>query len=294
MTGRMNRLTPLGAPGMCWAERPGDGPALVLLHGIGSWSGGFAPLLAHLPPDLRVIAWDLPGYGGSEPLDGDWPLPAEYAVALERWLAHLGVETAVLVGHSLGALIAGAYAARFEGRIARLVLAAPALGHGMPQGGPLSDAARARIEDLARLGPARFAAARAPRLIHAPGAHPDLVAAVEAGMARVRLPGYAQAARMLASGRLLEDLARVTIPIDIVFGAEDQITPPATAHAAHAALALPQRGRLTGIAAAGHALVAQTPEAFAAAILAAHAEIAQMGAAHGDRAAKTADPAARE
>ncbi|MEM9049549.1 MAG: alpha/beta hydrolase [Pseudomonadota bacterium] len=265
----MNRLVPLGAPGMCWAERPGENPTLVLLHGIGSWSGGFASLLPHLPDRLRVIAWDAPGYGGSDPLEADWPVAADYAVALERWLAHLGVEGAVLAGHSLGALIAGAYAARFEGRITRLVLASPALGHGVPVGDPLSDAARARIEALERLGPTAFAAARAPGLIHAPQDHPQLVATVEAGMARIRLPGYAQAARMLDAGRLLADLARVSVPTDIVFGAEDRITPPDRALAAHAALPEGVRGRLTEIPGTGHALTAQAPAAFAAALSAA-------------------------
>lgn len=249
-----------------YRERPGTGPALVLLHGIGSNADSFGPLLPLLPADWRVIAWNAPGYGASEPLAADWPTAADYADALAAFLDRLGLGRVVLAGHSLGALIGAAFAAARPDRVERLLLASPALGHGVVPGAALSDAAQSRIDDLARLGPAGFARARAPRLVYRAGENPKLVAAVEAGMARVSSPGYDQASRMLASGRLLDDARRLAVPTDVVVGEEDVVTPPAGARALHAAIPAPVRGRLVEVPAAGHALYTQAPFAFAQAL----------------------------
>jgi pimeloyl-ACP methyl ester carboxylesterase len=252
--------------GIDYRERPGAGPALVLLHGIGSNADSFAGLVPLLPKSWRVIAWNAPGYGASAPLAKDWPVAADYARALAAFLDRLGLDRVTLVGHSLGTLMGAAFAACRPGRIERLVLASPALGHGVAPGEPLSAPAQARIDDLARLGAAAFAHARAPRLVYRPETNPGLVAAVEAGMARVNSPGYDQASRMLASGRLLDDAARLAVPTDVIVGAQDIVTPPEGARQLHAAIPAAFRGRLVEVPAAGHALYTQAPAAFAAAL----------------------------
>jgi len=263
--------------GIACLDRPGPGPVVVLLHGIGSHAGSFTPLLAHLPPHWRIIAWNAPGYGASVPLSRDWPAAADYAAALDALLRALAVPRCVVLGHSLGALVAAAFAASHRPRVARLVLASPALGHGVPRGGALSPAAERRIADLQRLGPAAFAAARAPGLVHRPEARPDLVAKVRAAMARVSLPGYAQAARMLASGRLLDDAARLAVPTDVIVGAEDRITPPEGARRAHAALPPAMRRALVELPGAGHAVYQQDPAGVARALRASVAPAAPAG-----------------
>lgn len=263
--------------GIDYRERPGTGPVLVLLHGIGSNADSFAGIVPLLPADWRVIAWNAPGYGASTPLGTDWPVAADYAAALGGLFDRLGLARVTLAGHSLGALIAGAFAAERPGRVERLILASPALGHGVSPGAALSDAARARIDELARLGPAAFARARASRLVHRPEANPGLVAAVEAGMAKVRSPGYDQAARMLASGRLVDDAPRLAVPTEIVVGAEDIVTPPDGARALHAVLPAAVRGALTEVPGAGHALYTQAPRAFARALVPHATPVARTG-----------------
>lgn len=252
------------AAGIAYLDRHGEGEALVLLHGIGSHGASFTPILEHLDPGCRVIAWNAPGYGGSDPLAETWPLAADYARALERFLDALTLTRVTLVGHSLGALMAAGFAANHRERVTRLILASPALGHGVCRGGGLSAAAQGRIDDLARQGPEAFARARAARLVHDPDANPETVAAVANAMAQVTLPGYAQAARMLASGRLLDDAERLSVPTDVIVGAGDLVTPPDGARHVHAALRGPARGRLTIVPDAGHALYLQAPEAVAA------------------------------
>jgi len=247
-----------------YRTRPGPGPAVVCLHGIGSDATSFEALATHLPADWHLIAWHAPGYGGSDSLAPDWPLAADYATALAGLLDRLGIAQAMVVGHSLGTLIGAAFAAARPDRATALALMAPAQGYGVARGAALPDGAQARIDDLQRLGAPAFAAARAGNLLHRPGDHPAALAAITVAMGRVRLPGYAQAVRMLTSGDLSADCARLTIPTALMVGAEDRITPPAQAARAHAALPAPARGPLHQLPGLGHALHQQDPAAVAA------------------------------
>ncbi|WP_134725259.1 alpha/beta fold hydrolase [Paracoccus luteus] len=267
----MGFLRAISGPVAC-LDRPGTGVPLVLLHGIGSNASGFAGLLPHLPADLRVIAWDAPGYGGSAALAADWPVAGDYAAALAGLLDRLGIGRAIILGHSLGTLMAAAFARRWPDRAGALVLASCALGHGVRPGEPLSEAAQARIDDLERLGPAAFAADRAPRLVHQPERNPEVAGLVMRNMAAVRMPGYGQAGRMLASGRLLDDLAALAVPASVIVGTEDRITPPEANRRAHAAIPPHLRGPLVELPEAGHALYQQAPAAFVRAVMASLAE----------------------
>lgn len=252
--------------GVSYLERPGEGPVLLCLHGIGSNGGSFGPMIDHLPADWRVIAWHAPGYITSTPLTKDWPVAADYADVLEGFIDRLGLGRVMLFGHSLGCLTAADYARRAPDRITAMTLACCAIGHGVTPGSDLSEASRKRIDDLETMGAEAFAAARAPRLVFDPANNPDIAAAVTADMARVSMPGYGHAAKMLAAGRLLEDLAGITVPTSVIYGAEDVVTPPENSLRAHAAIPQSCRGDLIKIEGAGHAAYRQCPNEFAAAL----------------------------
>lgn len=253
--------------GLQWRERPGEGPVLLTLHGIGSEARCFDALAKHLP-GWRVIAWNAPGYGQSTPLDIEWPLAADYTTALQRLVLALGLARFHLLGHSLGTLIAASFAASHPEHLHSLTLAACAQGGGIRSGADLPAAHSARLADLAREGASAFAAARASRLIHTPDANPGLVQDVAQSMAKITLPGYAQAVRMLASGDLAADCARLATPTAVVVGAEDVITPPDQSARAYAAVPTAMRRGLTQIPNAGHAIHLQAPKALAAVVLA--------------------------
>jgi pimeloyl-ACP methyl ester carboxylesterase len=233
---------------------------IVLLHGIGSNARSFAPLMRALEPRFPVFAWDAPGYGDSDPLNADWPDASDYTVALNRWLSHVELSRCALAGHSLGALIAARFAAASPSRVAALFLISPALGYGAKKGDPLPPAVASRIEQLDKLGPKNFAAARAPKLVADPEAQPHVLHSVERIMASVRRPGYDQAARLLASGRLLDDAAKIRVPTAVVVGAEDRITPPASVRRAFKALpSSSQHNLYREIPGAGHAVCQEQP-----------------------------------
>ncbi|HYW89869.1 MAG TPA: alpha/beta fold hydrolase, partial [Chloroflexota bacterium] len=85
-------------------ERAGSGPALLLLHGIGSNSRSFRHQ-SELADAYDVIAWDAPGYGRSD--DPPHALSmAENADAAARLLDELTIERAHVLGVSMGGVIA--------------------------------------------------------------------------------------------------------------------------------------------------------------------------------------------
>ncbi len=255
--------TPSDAAGITFLRRlaRGAGLPLVLLHGIGSNARSFAPLMAVLPPSVDVIAWNAPGYGGSQPLAEAFPSPRDYAAALVGLLDALDLDRAVLVGHSLGSLLAGSFAVHYPARIAALALLSPAVGYQLAAGEPLTPALQARIDEIESLGASRFAAQRAAKLVHAPETKPAIVAAIREAMAAVNVPGYVQAVRALGAGDLLTECSAITAPALVAVGAEDAVTPPASARAVFSALARAVAFR--EIRGAGHALAQENPAAVA-------------------------------
>ena len=241
---------------------------VVLLHGIGSNAQSFAPLMRAFAGEHPMLAWDTPGYGESRPLVNEWPDASDYATALNRLLAHLEISRCILVGHSLGALIAARFAMVLPRRVAALFLISPALGYGTERGGALPPAVAGRIEELDRVGPEKFAAARAPGLLADATVRPHVLQLVERAMAAIRRPGYDQATRLLAGGRLLDDAAKLDVPTAVLVGVHDRITPPVNARRLVDALRnSSQPHAYREIPDAGHAVCQEQPAEVARAII---------------------------
>jgi pimeloyl-ACP methyl ester carboxylesterase len=205
----------------------GSGPrAMVLLHGVGTDSASWVQQLAAFAPACRVVAWDAPGYGASTPPASRTPVAADYADALGALLDALGIERTLLVGQSLGALMAAAFAARYPGRIEKLVLTGPAAGYG--DAPPAERTARldARVEQMHRLGPAGMAATRGANML-SDAAGEEVRDFIGACQRRLNPEGYIQAARMLSGGAIVADAAHYHAPVLVLSGSVDKITPEA-------------------------------------------------------------------
>lgn len=172
---RFHRVrTPLGALS---AVEAGEGPPVVLLHGLGGTKLSFLPTIAALGDRFRMVALDMPGFGDSDkPLGSyDPPFMARRIIAA---LDELGLERTNLLGHSLGGRIALEVGFEAPERIDRLVLMTPSLAWlrerrwaswlrlVRPELGLLQPAPRAVVDPVIR------------RII--PGAHRDGWAAVAA------------------------------------------------------------------------------------------------------------------
>jgi pimeloyl-ACP methyl ester carboxylesterase len=227
----------------------GSGKALVLLHGIGSGSASWLFQLEELAREYRVIAWDAPGYGESDAFSIAEPHPGDYATALSLLLSALQVKEFVLVGQSLGALMAGAYARMFPG-LARLLLISPAGGYS----GDRSKVAE-RMKTLDELGPEGLAEKRAGGML---SPHPPAIALelVRWNYRRIRRDGYRQASYCLANGNLRADAPFFRGEALVVCGSEDKVTPEAGCREIAAAFAKSTYRTLPGL---GHASQAEGP-----------------------------------
>ncbi len=112
-------LSNSGATATCLDQ--GAGAPLILLHGVGMQSAAWKPQLEVLQREQRVIAVDLPGHGGSDPLPHDSALPA-YVAWLQDVISTLGLGPVNLAGHSMGALIAAGYAVTHPDMTRRVAL----------------------------------------------------------------------------------------------------------------------------------------------------------------------------
>jgi pimeloyl-ACP methyl ester carboxylesterase len=126
----------------------GRGPVIALVHGLGSHAGHWLPAARLLARRHRVVLVDLPGHGQSA-----MPQPfslARAAQALDLALGREGTEPLVLVGHSLGGLVAAAEACERPGRVRALVLVETAL-RPQVEGRDRAAALEALREDYQRL-----------------------------------------------------------------------------------------------------------------------------------------------
>ncbi len=88
-------------------DRRGDGPPLVLLHGIGHRRQGWSPVMDLLAAERDVIAVDLPGFGDSPLLPPGTPYTMDTVLdVLGRAFADLGLDRPHVAGNSLGGLFA--------------------------------------------------------------------------------------------------------------------------------------------------------------------------------------------
>lgn len=195
---------------------------LLFLHGVG---GGRAAWDRQLPyfaaRGYRALAWDQPGYGGTEPVE---PYDMEQlATALKR---SIGSEPAILVGHSMGGFIAQEVYARFPECVRALVLCftSAAFGSG-------SDFARQFV--AARIAPldegktmAEIAAQLMPAM-RGSRSDPAGVALAERVMAAVPPATYRKAVRLLTTFDRRAQLAAVRVPTLLVAGGDDRVAPAA-------------------------------------------------------------------
>jgi len=125
---------------------PESGPCVLLVHGMGDSWRSYAPVLEHMPDDLRVVVPSLRGHGDADRPDQGYT-PTGFVSDLVAVLDDLGVEQAVIGGHSSGALVAQLFAIVHPGRCLGIVLVgAPRMMRGNPDAAAL-DAMFATLED---------------------------------------------------------------------------------------------------------------------------------------------------
>jgi pimeloyl-ACP methyl ester carboxylesterase len=100
----------------------GAGPAVVLVHGLGGNLRNFYAVVDRLTATCRVVAVDRPGSGYSTMISGAHPGLRAQAAIIARFCGQLGLDRALLVGHSLGGALSLALALDHPDRVGALVL----------------------------------------------------------------------------------------------------------------------------------------------------------------------------
>src|SRR5262245_33638410 len=246
---RIGRFALKTSRGIAYRET-GAGQALVLLHGIGSQSASWLNQLETLK-GYRLIAWDAPGYGDSAFLSNPLPLPGDYAAELHAFLDRLLLKDIVLVGNSLGCLMAGAYAAAHPERVRSMILLDPAAGHAGDE-----SKQRERLKQFEELGPEGLAEKRSPMIVgkNSPREAVELMAWTQR---RIRPPGYRQAIHCLTHGNLAVDARKFPKKVLVACGSEDTVTPEAGCKAVAAAFPRAEYRSLPGL---GHVPHMEAPE----------------------------------
>src|SRR5258708_20826889 len=123
-----------------------EGPAVLFLHGMAGDAECFRPQLAHFGRAFRALAWNMPGYGGTDLLpQTNFPSLADAVAALPD---SRGIARVHLVGHSLGGMIAQEFAMRHPGSLASLTLSGTTAAFGRPDGDFQRDFIRQRLAPL--------------------------------------------------------------------------------------------------------------------------------------------------
>jgi len=116
-------------PYLLHALHAGEGPPVVLVHGLAGSHRWWRSTLPALTPHFRVSVPELVGFGASRPVLRQPDMEAMSRLLVD-WMDAVDIASAHLVGHSMGAQVALHVAADAPDRVDRLVLAAPA---GMPR-----------------------------------------------------------------------------------------------------------------------------------------------------------------
>ncbi|AWB90683.1 alpha/beta fold hydrolase [Salinibacterium hongtaonis] len=207
------------------ASDVGEGPVVVLVHGVASSSITWENLVPLLSDDHRVICIDILGHGGS-------PAPDDAEYTLEehvQWLAHTIKSLKLssrytLVGHSLGSLIVSRYAGTNSKQLDKVVLVSPPV-YLVPQeiGDPVVRAATsAYLKAYAYLRAHKEFTLKRAALVAKLMPIPNVFGITESNWRAFSL----SLEHCIESQTTATDIARIPVPVEVVYGSLDQFIVP--------------------------------------------------------------------
>jgi pimeloyl-ACP methyl ester carboxylesterase len=217
----------------------GSGPVIVFLHGLAGCWQNWLETIPEFARDHRVIALDLPGFGES-------PMPAQtismpgYARLLDELFVTLGVDSATLVGSSMGGFVACEFAIRYAAQVQRLCLASPAGLSMEHMRNERNQGLRARLENVLFFGTG-WLASKSDRVVRSERLRRALLMLVAAYPERLSpqlvieqvrgagKPGFNDALDAMTGYPLRDRLGEIGVPTLVVWGELDRLVPVADA-----------------------------------------------------------------
>ena len=207
-------------------DHGGEGPLVVFMHGIGGNRTNWRDQLPYFAERYHAVAWDARGYGLSDDYDG--PLDfADFSADLLRVLDHFRAERAFLVGLSMGGRIAQDFYPRHGDRVAAMVLCDTFPGFDAsftPE--QRAEFVRLRKEPLVNgKEPKDIAPIVATTLVSSNA--PDWVfQRLVESMSMLHKESYIKTVEATTHYNRVADLPNIKVPVLLVYGEEDRLTPP--------------------------------------------------------------------
>ena len=250
----------------------GAGPVILMLHGIGGGHLAFAPQVeTYAGSGYRAVAWDMPGYGHSAPIEPyNFKGLAQSCIALIESLQGAapatedGARGIVLLGHSMGGMVAQEVVARRPDLVSRLILCGTSPSFGKPDGDWQQQFITSRTAPLdAGQTMAQLAEVLVPQMI-GPGALPEGVNLARHCMAQVLPSTYRRALEALLGFDRRANLPNIHVPTLLIAGEHDRNAPPDVMKKMAGAILGSTYLEMRGI---GHLQNLEAPEEFDGAVL---------------------------
>lgn len=241
----------------------GKGHTVLMLHGIGGGHLAFAPQVETLASlGYRAVAWDMPGYGRSAPIE-----PYTFkglAQACINLIDALQCGSVTLLGHSMGGMVAQEVVARRPDLVSRLVLCGTSPSFGKPDGDWQREFISQRTAPLdAGKTMAELAEVLVPQMV-GPGSLPEGIQLATHCMAGVNPSTYRRALECIVTFDRRANLKDIHVPTLLIAGEHDRNAPPAVMKKMADAIAGSTYLELKGI---GHLQNLEAPEEFDGALL---------------------------
>ncbi len=198
--------------------RRGKGNPLMLVHGYPLDSSIWNDLTPLLENDFDLILPDLRGFGQSTTIPSGYTLP-DMADDLIGLLDHLGIEKAILAGHSMGGYISLAFARKYPQRVSGLALIASQAGADTPEGKERRYKTAAEVDEK---GVGSVADSMTPKLSNETGVR-AFVRELIGRQSRQAVTGALKA--MAERADSMSMLAALEFPLVLIHGDSDQLIP---------------------------------------------------------------------
>jgi pimeloyl-ACP methyl ester carboxylesterase len=200
----------------------GVGPTLFLLHGMNGGSQSWAHLFQSLGASFRIVAWDAPGFGASDVFGDSVEDFKGAAIAL---MDALKLNNAILIGHSMGGVVALKLAIDQEASVSGLILSSTHLGFGCPKGAALMPRYADRIERMISNGVDIAYGRERAKGSTPPETSEDVIEFLAKIAAGSRTEGIRSGGRMSQEANNVEICANVKVPVLILSGEKDAVIP---------------------------------------------------------------------
>ncbi len=238
----------------------GSGPTVLMLHGSAGGHLSFAPQVESLAvAGYRAVAWDMPGYGQSPPID-----PYTFKGLAGRCIAlieALQARDLTLLGHGIGGMVALEVVARRPELAQRLVLCGTTASYGFAQAEERATRLTAGLDEGRSMG--EVAQALVPQWV-GPGSLPEGVRLAQHCMGLVHPSTWRRALAAMAGFDRSASLAQIHVPTLLVAGEHDRQATPQALREMGRAIASSTFIQLRGV---GHLPHLEAPEEFDNALL---------------------------